>query len=86
MELYVFAAGVLFIMPGVDLMVGVSNDAVSFLNSSVGSRVASRQMIMAVACAGILAGVTFPCGMVEVARKDIFYPRYFAVPELIVIF
>lgn len=86
MELYVFAVGVLFIMAIVDLMVGVSNDAVNFLNSSVGSRVASRQMIMVVASVGILAGVTFSSGMMEVARKGIFYPRYFVMPELIVIF
>ncbi len=86
MDLYVFAVGVLFLIAIVDLVVGVSNDAVNFLNSSVGSRVAPRQVIMIVASLGIMAGVTFSSGMMEVARKGIFYPRYFMMPELIVIF
>lgn len=86
MELYVFAVGILFAMAIVDLMVGVSNDAVNFLNSSVGSRVAPRQTIMIVASLGILAGVTFSSGMMEVARKGIFHPRYFFMPELLTIF
>jgi phosphate/sulfate permease len=86
MEIYIFALALLFLFAVVDLMVGVSNDAVNFLNSSVGSRVAPRQVILVVASAGILAGVTFSSGMMEVARKGIFYPRYFMMPELIVIF
>jgi phosphate/sulfate permease len=69
-----------------DLIVGVSNDAVNFLNSSVGSRAASRSVILAVAALGILAGVTFSSGMMEVARKGIFHPSFFTMPELIVIF
>jgi phosphate/sulfate permease len=67
-------------------MVGVSNDAVNFLNSSVGSRVAPRHTIMIVASLGILAGVTFSSGMMEVARKGIFHPKFFVMPELITIF
>ncbi len=86
MDLYVFAVAVLFMMAIVDLMVGVSNDAVNFLNSSVGSRVAPRKVILVIASLGILAGVTFSSGMMEVARKGIFYPRYFVMPELLVIF
>ena len=69
-----------------DLMVGVSNDAVNFLNSSVGSKVAPRHTIMIVASLGILAGVTFSSGMMEVARKGIFHPKFFVMPELITIF
>jgi phosphate/sulfate permease len=69
-----------------DLIVGVSNDAVNFLNSSVGSRVASRRTIMIIASLGILAGVTFSSGMMEVARKGIFHPEYFTMPELMVVF
>lgn len=69
-----------------DLMVGVSNDAVNFLNSSIGSRVAPRTIIMIIASLGILAGVTFSSGMMEVARKGIFHPKFFLMPELITIF
>ncbi len=69
-----------------DLIVGVSNDAVNFLNSSIGSRVAPRHVIMIIACLGILAGVTFSSGMMEVARKGIFHPKLFTMPELMTIF
>ncbi len=86
MELYLFAVVVLFSLAVFDLMVGVSNDAVNFLNSSIGSRVAPRYVIMIVASLGILAGVLFSSGMMEVARKGIFHPQYFLMPELITIF
>ncbi|MEJ2661775.1 MAG: inorganic phosphate transporter, partial [Desulfobacteraceae bacterium] len=86
MLLYLFAVGILFVMAIVDLMVGVSNDAVNFLNSSVGARVAPRRTIVIVASMGILAGVTFSSGMMEVARKGIFHPRLFLMPELLTIF
>jgi phosphate/sulfate permease len=69
-----------------DLMVGVSNDAVNFLNSAIGSRVASRRTIMIIASLGILVGVTFSSNMMEVARKGIFHPQLFNMPELIAIF
>ncbi|MBU1052529.1 MAG: inorganic phosphate transporter [Proteobacteria bacterium] len=86
MEIYVFAVGILFAVASMDLIFGVSNDAVNFLNSSVGSRVAPRHIIMIVASLGILAGVTFSGGMMEVVRKGIFHPKYFIMPELITIF
>lgn len=86
MDIYVFAVGILFAVAIMDLIVGVSNDAVNFLNSSVGSRVAPRHTIMIVASLGILAGVTFSSGMMEVARKGIFHPKFFVMPELITIF
>lgn len=86
MDIYVFAVGILFAVAIMDLMVGVSNDAVNFLNSSVGSRVSPRHTIMIVASLGILAGVTFSSGMMEVARKGIFHPKFFVMPELITIF
>ncbi|NNG00241.1 MAG: inorganic phosphate transporter [Desulfobacteraceae bacterium] len=86
MELFLFAVGVLFMIAIMDLVVGVSNDAVNFLNSSVGSRVAPRHIIMIIASLGILAGVTFSSGMMEVARKGIFHPGLFLMPELITIF
>ena len=69
-----------------DLIVGVSNDAVNFLNSSLGSKVAPRYIIMIIASLGILAGVTFSGGMMEVARKGIFHPQFFTMPDLITIF
>jgi hypothetical protein len=86
MSMYVFAVVILSGVAVVDLIVGVSNDAVNFLNSAVGSRVAPRHTIMLVASLGILAGVTFSSGMMEVARKGIFHPQYFVMPELITIF
>ncbi len=86
MEIFFIAIGILFIFATIDLMVGVSNDAVNFLNSSVGSRVAPRHIIMIVASLGILAGVTFSSGMMEVARKGIFHPQFFTMPDLIFIF
>jgi phosphate/sulfate permease len=86
MDLYVFAVVALFFMAVVDLMVGVSNDAVNFLNSPLGSRVAPPAIIKIIASLGILAGVTFSSGMMEVARKGIFHPRYFTMPDLMTIF
>jgi phosphate/sulfate permease len=86
MDLYLFAIIILAGLAVFDLMVGVSNDAANFMNSSIGSRVAPRHIIMLVASLGILAGVTFSSGMMEVARKGIFHPKLFLMPELITIF
>ncbi len=86
MEFFVIAIVILFVLAVSDLVVGVSNDAVNFLNSSVGSRVAPRHIIMIVASLGMLAGVTFSSGMMEVARKGIFHPQFFTMPELMVLF
>ncbi len=84
--MYQYAILILFTLAISDLIVGVSNDAANFLNSSLGSRVAPRRFILLVASLGILAGVTFSSGMMEVARKGIFHPKYFTMPELMVIF
>ncbi len=86
MEFYIFAIIVLVGLAVSDLIVGVSNDAVNFLNSSIGSRVAPRYVIMIIASIGMLAGVTFSSGMMEVARKGIFHPQYFLMPEMMTIF
>ncbi len=86
MEFYLVAVVILLVFAVFDLMVGVSNDAVNFLNSSIGSRVASRHTIMIIASLGILAGVLFSGGMMEVARKGIFHPQLFTMPELLTIF
>lgn len=86
MEFYLIALVILFALAISDLVVGVANDAVNFLNSSVGSRVAPRHVIMIVASLGMLAGVTFSSGMMEVARSGIFHPQFFTMPELIMLF
>ena len=83
---YLIAVGILATIALMDLIVGVSNDAVNFLNSSFGARVASRRTILFVASLGILAGVFFSSGMMEVARKGIFHPQFFTMPELLTLF
>lgn len=86
MEVYLIGVVILAALAVSDLVVGVSNDAVNFLNSAVGSKVAPRYIIMIIASTGMLAGVLFSRGMMEVARKGIFHPKYFSMPELMVIF
>ena len=86
MYIIYFSLILLAVLAVFDLFVGVSNDAVNFLNSSIGSRVAPQHVILIIASLGILAGVTFSSGMMEVARKGIFNPQFFNMPELIVIF
>nr|MCU0234663.1 inorganic phosphate transporter [Thermoanaerobaculales bacterium] len=86
MEFFLIALVILFALAISDLVVGVANDAVNFLNSAVGSRVAPRHVIMIVASLGMLAGVTFSSGMMEVARSGIFHPQFFTMPELIMLF
>jgi phosphate/sulfate permease len=86
LEFFLVAVGILMGLAILDLMVGVSNDAVNFLNSSIGSRVAPRRVIMIIASLGIMAGVIFSSGMMEVARRGIFHPQLFTMPELMTIF
>lgn len=86
MSLYIFFLVVLFCLAISDLMVGVANDAINFLNSAIGSQVAKRRIIMIIASAGILAGALLSNGMMEVARKGLFYPQYFLFTEVILIF
>ena len=69
-----------------DLVVGVSNDAVNFLNSAIGSKAISFRTIMIVASLGIAAGAIFSSGMMEVARKGIFNPGEFYFNEIMFIF
>ena len=85
-ELLFIGVGILVIIATMDVIVGVSNDAVNFLNSSIGSRVAPLSVIIIIASFGILAGVTFSSGMMEVARKGIFHPQFFTMPELLTMF
>ena len=86
MEFYVFIIAVMFIAAISDLIVGVSNDAVNFLNSAIGSKVGSRRTIMITASLGVLAGTTFSSGIMEVARKGIFNPEFYVFHEVMIIF
>jgi len=83
---YILIVGVLFLLAISDLIVGVSNDAVNFLNSAIGSKAASFKVILAIAAVGVLVGAVFSNGMMEVARKGIFNPQHFAFNEIMVIF
>ncbi len=69
-----------------DLIVGVSNDAVNFLTSAVGSRVATFQRIMIVASVGILIGASSSGGMMEVAKSGVFLPDKFTFQQVIFIY
>jgi phosphate/sulfate permease len=74
------------ILAVIDIVVGVSNDAVNFLNSAIGSKAISFRTIMAVASLGIFIGAVFSSGMMEVARNGIFVPGQFMFDEIMIIF
>ena len=84
--IYLIIVIILFILAISDLIVGVSNDAVNFLNSAVGSKAGSFKLILTIAAVGILVGCTFSSGMMEVARKGIFMPSEFYFNEIMIIF
>ncbi len=69
-----------------DLTVGVANDAVNFLNSSIGSKVAPLWVILTVASVGVLLGTLFSSGMMEIARSGVFHPEMFSFPNIMVLF
>ncbi|RCW93317.1 inorganic phosphate transporter [Winogradskyella arenosi] len=69
-----------------DIVVGVSNDAINFLNSAIGSKAISLRSIMIIASLGIFIGAVFSSGMMEVARKGIFVPAQFEFGEIMLIF
>lgn len=85
-QYYLILVVVLFALAISDLVVGVSNDAVNFLNSAIGSKAAPKWLIFTVASIGILIGATFSSGMMEVARKGIFNPDMFVFSEVMIIF
>ncbi len=85
-NVYLFFIAALFILAISDLIVGVGNDAVNFLNSAIGSKVASYKVILAIAGVGVLLGATFSGGMMEVARSGVFHPDQFFFNEIMVIF
>jgi phosphate/sulfate permease len=83
---YLVVVIVLFVLAISDLVVGVSNDAVNFLNSAIGSKAAPFRIIMIIAALGVLFGATFSSGMMEVARKGIFNPHMFTFDNIMIIF
>ena len=83
---YLILVVVLFGLAISDLIVGVSNDAVNFLNSAIGAKAAPFKVIMLVAALGVLVGATFSSGLMEVARKGIFHPGQFYFSEIMIIF
>jgi phosphate/sulfate permease len=85
-NIYVLMIIALALLAIADLIVGVSNDAVNFLNSAIGSKAISFKTIMIVASIGVLVGAVFSSGMMEVARKGIFNPNEFYFNEIMIIF
>lgn len=75
----------LFSLACFDLMVGVSNDAVNFLNSAVGSKAATFKVILIVASIGVLIGASTSNGMMDIARHGIFQPQHFYFSEIMII-
>ena len=86
MDYFIFLVGVLLLLAVIDLVVGVSNDAVNFLNSAIGSKVASFRTIIIIAIVGVVIGSVFSSGIMEIARKGIFYPQYFTFEVLLIVF
>ncbi len=76
----------LFMLAVFDLWVGVSNDAVNFLNSAIGAKAAKFKTIMIIAAFGIFCGATMSSGMMDIARHGIFRPEQFYLNELVCIF
>lgn len=85
-NIYLVVVVILMALAVSDLVVGVSNDAVNFLNSALGSKAAPRYVILLVASAGILLGSIFSSGMMEVARRGVFFPENFYFHEMMMIF
>lgn len=84
--IYLIIVIILLALAATDLMVGVANDAVNFLNSSLGSKVAPRWVILLVASVGVLVGAMFSSGMMEVARSGVFFPEKFTFPSIMILF
>ena len=84
--IYIFAVVVLILLAVGGLYVGVSNDAVNFLNSAYGSKAAPKKVILTIASVGILIGALTSSGMMEVARSGVYYPEYFTFHEVMILF
>ncbi|MEZ4777893.1 MAG: inorganic phosphate transporter [Flavobacteriaceae bacterium] len=85
-NIYILMLVALAVLAIADLVVGVSNDAVNFLNSAIGSKAIPYRTIMIVASLGIFIGAVYSSGMMEVARKGIFVPGEFYFDEIMIIF
>lgn len=85
-DFYILMLFALVVLAIIDLVVGVSNDAVNFLNSAIGSKVISVKWILAIASIGVALGAITSSGMMEVARKGIFNPGEFYFNEIMFIF
>lgn len=83
---FIVLVAFLLVLACIDLFVGVSNDAVNFLNSAVGSRIAPLKVILVVASLGVIFGATFSSGMMEVARSGVFNPHLFTFYDVMMIF
>lgn len=80
--LYIGIVIFLFCLAISDIIVGVSNDAVNFLNSAVGSKTAKFKNLIIIASVGVFIGASLSNGMMDVARHGIFQPQYFSFAEL----
>ena len=85
-DFYLILVVILGLLAIADLVVGVSNDAVNFLNSAIGSKVVSFKTLMIIASLGVAFGAISSSGMMEVARKGIFNPEMFVFSEIMIIF
>jgi len=83
---YLIIVLVLVALAVVDLTVGVANDAANFLNSAVGSKVATRWVILTVASVGLVAGTLTSNGLMEIARSGVFHPQMFTFHDVMMIF
>ena len=82
---YLFLIIFLFVLAVFDLSVGVSNDAVNFMNSAIGSKAASFKVIMMIAAIGIFVGASLSNGMMDIARHGIYQPQHFYFSEIMCI-
>ena len=85
-EIYIVVAAVLAILAVSGLYVGVTNDAVNFLNSAIGSKAAKMRTILIVASVGIIIGALTSSGMMEVARSGMFNPSLFNFKEVMLLY
>ena len=85
-QIYLVMLVALALLASIDLMVGVANDAVNFLNSGIGSKAVSFKILMIVASVGIAFGALFSSGMMEIARSGIFVPSMFTFNDVMIMF
>ena len=84
--LFIAIVVIMALLAVLGIIVGVTNDAINFLNSAIGSKIAPRRVILWIAAAGILVGTLTSSGMMEVARSGVFYPGQFSFTEIMLLF